>query len=139
MAKSTKQEEYQPIVTITGGKNKYTSFWEFTVRESDMPTEEEPSPKERDKKYFLIRPCPPKRLIVMIYDRTANRTEVPHTQPEMIHVYTNRDSARKRLEKEVRKYSRELMEKWGAKLMTHSGLKSLDELTELSETWITES
>jgi len=131
MKKSTrKQKANIPVVRIDWGENRDTGFYEFSVFESDKPTSEEPYPDQRDEKYFLIRPSPSKRLIVMIYDRNADPSHIPQLQPEIIMDYINPCHARRRLEKETRVYSRELMKRWGAKLMTAHGLKSLEQLSD---------
>ncbi|MFH1365297.1 MAG: hypothetical protein ABIH28_01815 [archaeon] len=114
MKKSTrKQKAYIPVVRIDWGENRDTGFYEFSVFESDKPISEEPYPDRRDEKYFLIRPSPSKRLIVMIYDRNADPSHVPQLQPEIIMDYINPYHAKRRLEKETLAYSRELMKKWG--------------------------
>jgi len=128
MQKHSKQKEYQPVVQISAGKNMDTGFLGFSVFESDKPTEEDPWPDAREEKSFLIRPSPSGRLIIMCYDKNSDRSLVPCIQPEIIGDYIHPYHARRRLEKEALAYSRELMKRWGAKLLTDSGLKSLDEL-----------
>ncbi len=131
MQKHSKQKKYQPVVQISAGRNADTNFLEFSVFESNKPTIEEPWQDSRDEKYFLIRQSPSGRFILMVHDRNSHPSLVPQEQPEIIDDYVNPYCAKKRLKREARLYSRKLMEKWGAKLITSSGLKSLDQLEKI--------
>lgn len=63
----------------------------------------------------------------MVFDYNELRAHTPKLQPKILGDYKNPGEARTKLEEEAKKYACGLMKKWGAKLQTPSGLKTLDE------------
>ncbi len=123
------KEDSELVVRIGTGLNRDTGFWEFGVSISSKPTEEKPWPDYiRNKKYFLIRPCPSGRLIIMAHDYEADRSLVPQEQPEIIDDYIHPYHARKRLEKEIKQYTLKIMKENNMRLMTPSGIKNVNQV-----------
>jgi hypothetical protein len=126
------KENSELVVSIGSGLNRDTGFWEFGVYISSKPTEENSWPDYvQNKKYFLIRPSPSGRLIIMAYDYESDRSDVPQKQPEIIDDYIHPYHARKRVEKEVKQYTLKIMKENNLRLMTPSGIKSLEQVAEM--------